>query len=125
MKKRWLKRSFPLKRLKGLDRKHAIARMSKSKKSWYGKYEQKRDSSLPSSGDRCPDCGRPTEHWEPHHPAGRACELILIFVWICHDCHQRIHDNGTWARETGRLLPEFEGRRSTPDTLNYFSARLP
>lgn len=117
----------PLKRgNKPLKRRTPLARVSLKKSEWRQLYRLKRD------GERkpcmtCADCLGLFDgnEMEPHHPAGQVGARILVFVWLCKPCHKWIHDRGQWARETGRLLPEFSGRKSTTETVNYFNVKLP
>lgn len=98
--------------------------MSKSKEGWQKQYELKRDRSYPQGLMACPDCRSYSQSWEPHHPFGRHEERIMTFVWICSECHRRIHDHGTWARETGRIMPEFYGGRSDEGSINFYGLTL-
>lgn len=51
-------------------------------------------------------------HLERHHPFGRLNERLLAYVYLCHPCHENIHDHGAMSREDGWLQPEFDGRSS-------------
>lgn len=115
-----MKRS-PLKRKTPLKRGKRLTPLSKSKKTWVDLY-QMRKSEAPLELE-CADCTAPWMKWnmEAHHPAGRMGVNILRFVWLCPPCHRAIHHKSKWARQTGRLLPEFEGRKSTAKTVNYFN----
>lgn len=116
----------PIKRRTPLKRKTPLARVSVTKATWRQLYRLKRD------GERklimtCADCLgiHKGDAMEPHHPGGQSGPRIMVFVWLCRGCHREIHDRATWARETGRLLPEFSGRKSTAETPNYFNVTLP
>lgn len=126
MKRSPIKRRTPLKRGTSKLKRTPLARVSVTKATWRELYRMKRD------GERkpfmiCADCLGifPGDQMEPHHPGGQSKARIMVFVWLSRGCHKRIHDRATWARETGRLLPEFDGRKSTSETVNYFNVTLP
>jgi hypothetical protein len=54
----------------------------------------------------CPVCGK-TEFkrsLDCHHIEGRSTkEKLLNFIFVHRHCHQKIHDNGKWARAEGFL----------------------
>lgn len=51
---------------------------------------------------RCARCNRPKK-LDPHHVFGRIGALILVFIFVCRDCHEWIHDNTKQARADGWL----------------------
>ena len=75
----------------------------------------------------CPHCRKslPKEKMEPHHPFGRLGARLLLYVWICPEFHAWIHDNRKEATRIGAIMPEFDGRKSGPETPNYFKLPLP
>ena len=62
---------------------------------------------------------------EPHHPRGRIGVNILYYFWITPTKHNWIHAYGKEARERGYLQPEFDGRKSTPETPNPWLGKEP
>lgn len=126
-----MKRSSPLKRRAPLNpgskplRKTRLKSMSPHKASFYRDYCHLK--AIAPLEMECADCGTPwmKSCMEPHHPAGRSGPLLLVFVWLCRPCHLKIHFKAKWARRTGRILPEIEGRKSTDKTPNYFNLPLP
>lgn len=106
-----------------LKRKSKLKPMSEAKKTWHRLYNEKKQKA--HMVQACAACAFPAIKWEmePHHPKGRQGARIMCYVWLCGTCHQWIHDNGKLARERGMLLPEFDGRKSTPETKNYFGVK--
>lgn len=45
-----------------------------------------------------------------HHPFGQAGKLILVFVIICRECHDRIHGSPGEARSSGWLCDKMKVR---------------
>lgn len=117
----------PLKRRTGLKRKTRLKQVSLKKHEWRQLYRLKwHNEATPMM--QCADClgWFPLAQMSRHHPAGQGGANILVYTWIdWAGCHERINHNTKWARETGRLLPEFDGRKSTPETPNYFNVTLP
>lgn len=111
-----MKRSSPLKR------RTALKPMSKSKELWVRRYRDLKKATI-SDSMQCAICKRRfgPEMMEPHHPAGRVGSRILVFRWLCKRDHQWTHDHGKEARELGIILPQFDGRKPTPETQNYFN----
>lgn len=117
--------SWRLKRTTPLQRKTPLKHMSSSKEQWLDLYRDKRNETLPLI-TCCADCGSKSFFYpQPHHPFGRMGSRIMVFVWICGACHDRIHANGSWARMTGRIMPEFDGRLTNEETPNYFKLEVP
>ena len=111
----------PLQRKTSLKRRTKLKPVSAKKRDWNRLYaDSKADAPLEME---CADCGTPWMKWrmEPHHPAGRIGANIMRFVWLCRPCHLMIHHKSKWARETGRLLPEYEGRKGYKNAVNYFN----
>lgn len=111
----------PLKRGTKPLKRTPLAKISKSKQSWRDKYHAK--TAEDKTIQHCANCGlsgHKSGPWlERHHFMGRQGENIMHYVYICGPggcgIHRQIHDQGTWARESGWIWPEFEGR---PHDLN-------
>ena len=108
-----------------LKRKTRLKPMSKSKAWWTAQYQLLKKATFQGQLP-CAMCGKmfDSSQLEPHHPAGRVGPRILQFRYLCHQDHQWVHDNSKEARERGLLLPEYDGRKSTPETPNFFNIKL-
>jgi hypothetical protein len=126
MKRSRLTRKTPLKRGTVPLRKTRLRPVSLKKAEWRQLYRMKWQAEA-RPVMLCQDClGRfPLSMMHRHHPASQRGALIMVYVWICEECHTCIHDTGKVSRVLGKILPEFDGRKSTESTPNYFGVTLP
>jgi hypothetical protein len=117
MKSSSLKRKKPLKRSKIPLKKSKLSPVSKKRNEWLGRYRIsiKRDSAL--GWIAMADCGYWTQKigLERHHPFGRSGKYIMIYCYINHSTHAKIHAESRWAREVGWLQGPYEGRPIDPN----------
>lgn len=79
--------------------------ISDKRKAQLREYREVRRNFI-KSNPVCEVCQR-RRTWDIHHKAGRVGKRLLDqFYWlaVCRPCHDRIHDEPRWARETGFLI---------------------
>lgn len=53
-----------------------------------------------------------------HHKKGRSGDLLFdtkFFMAVSRKCHDRIHQNPKWAKESGFLIPWWKVNESDPE----------
>ncbi len=78
--------------------------VSKKRQVWMREYAKAKE--VADDLQKCPVCEKTSfKHMmDPHHLSGRgSLEDMLNFIWVCRPCHNRIHENGKWARANGYL----------------------
>ena len=68
--------------------------------------------SVMQSGKKCYYCNS-TYNLEKHHclfgTANRKkAEQDGLWVWLCHDCHQGVHNQNTYAKESLQKKAQFQ-----------------
>lgn len=58
---------------------------------------------------RCTKCGAPTQEGAWHHRRGKAVRddhthCSCNGVWLCHDCHRKVHADGLRSRINGFIV---------------------
>lgn len=100
-----LKRS-PLKRKTPLFRKKKLNKVSTKQTQRNIKYYRIRDQYM-KEHPVCEVCGLEPSR-DLHHKKGRSGDLLFdtqFFMAVSRKCHDRIHQNPEWAKESGFLIP--------------------
>lgn len=86
-----------------------LKRQSAKKAQWTKQYCTRLVMDNPKQA--CAWCGNAgnKDSFERHHPFGRLNERILAYLYLCHTCHETIHDFGKASSLKGWLQPEFRG----------------
>ena len=77
---------------------------SKKRQKWLAKYRAK--AAADDLIQTCPVCGERELKtlMDRHHTNGRATlSDLLTYIYVHRKCHDKIHQNGKWARENGFL----------------------
>lgn len=78
--------------------------VSKKRQKWIKAYQSKKEAD--DMVQTCPVCNRRglKTYMDRHHTQGRnSLEAILTYIYVHRECHNKIHENGKWARENGFL----------------------
>ena len=89
------------------ENKQSLKRIAKNNQERMQKYyKMVEDHRKDHPRMTCEVCGNTfsTCSLDPHHPKGRAGMRLFEFIFCCRRCHNRIHDNPSWAKEKGLLV---------------------
>lgn len=85
-------------------KKKYISPISKKQTESLKKYRKLRDEYM-ANHPKCEVCGKDSQdlHHKLHVRTGRALTDVKWFMAVCRSCHNKIHENHSWAVKNGYL----------------------